>query len=69
MPRARPDKDSRRFFDEFVSAKPSRLRGLDVVRLDQAQAMITFSDGSNRLIAVRHTKFPNGGTKPIFKAL
>jgi hypothetical protein len=30
---------------------------------------ITFSDGSSRLIAVRHTKFPNGGSKPIFKAL
>ena len=65
MPKRGIDADSRIFFDELVSIAASRLRAAGVIRLEDGHAVIPLGQ-KNRLIAVTHTKFPNGGSWSYF---
>jgi hypothetical protein len=65
MPKRGSDADSRIFFDELVSLAASRLRATGAVKLEDRQALIPFGD-QIKLIAVAHTKFPNGGSWSYF---
>jgi hypothetical protein len=64
MEKRSADADHRRFFDEFVSVKASRLKAEG--KLEGQQALIAFPDGVDRIIGIRHTKFPNGGSWSYF---
>ena len=65
MPKRGIDAGSRIFFDELVSVGVSRLRATDAIRLEDRQAVIPLGQ-KNRLIAVTHTRFPNGGSWSYF---
>ena len=60
MPKRGSDADHRIFFDQLVSVGVSRLKASGAIRLEDRQALIPFGQ-QNKLIAVAHTKFPNGG--------
>jgi hypothetical protein len=64
MGKRRADADHRRFFDEFVSVKASGLKAEG--KLEGQQALIDFPDGVDRVIGIRHTRFPNGGSWAYF---
>lgn len=61
MGKRRADADSRRFLDEFEKVRISRFRAMGVVDPARAEALIPFPGGRTKLLAVRHTRFPNGG--------
>ena len=65
MPKRANDADHRFFFDELVSVGVSRLKASGAIRLEDRQAVIPLGQ-KNRLIAVAHTKFPNGGSWSYF---
>lgn len=66
MGKRRADADSRRFFDEFDSVKASYFRGRDVIDPAKHEALIPFPNGKTKLLAVKHTRFWNGGGWSFF---
>jgi hypothetical protein len=54
------------FADDLASANVSRLRALGVVKEGMTQVVIAFPDGVDRVIGIRHTRFPNGGGWSFF---
>lgn len=66
MGKRRADADSRRFLDEFEKVRISRFRAMGVVDPARAEALIPFPGGRTKLLAVKHTKFPNGGGWSFF---
>jgi len=66
MPKRGTDAESRIFFDDLPSIAVSRLRASGVIRLEDRQVVIPFGD-RNRLIAVAHTIFRNGGSWSYFR--
>jgi hypothetical protein len=60
-PKRGSDTDHRIFFDELVSLAASRLKATGVIRPEDRQVLIPFGE-QNKLIAVAHTMFPNGGS-------
>jgi hypothetical protein len=67
MPKRRKDADTRRFFDEFKSVRVSRLRADGTIDPSKLNAVIPFPDGTTKLIATAHTRFPNGGGWSYFR--
>jgi hypothetical protein len=67
MPKRRSDADTRRFFDEFQSVRVSRLRADGTIDPSKLHALIPFPDGTTKLIATAHTRFPNGGGWSYFR--
>jgi hypothetical protein len=65
MPKRGSDADSRIFVDELVSVSVSRLKATGAIRLEDQWARIRFGE-QTKLIAVAHTKFPNGGSWSYF---
>ena len=65
MPKRGIDAGSRIFFDELVSVGVSRLKATGVIRLEDRHVVIPLGQ-KHRLIAVTHTKFPNGGSWSYF---
>jgi hypothetical protein len=59
------DADTRIFFDELVSVGVSRLKATGAIRIEDRRVAIPFGQ-RNRLIAVAHTIFPNGGSWSYF---
>ncbi len=66
MPKRGSDADNRIFFDELVSIAASRLKATGAIRLEDQWARIPFGE-QIKLIAVAHTKFPNGGSWAYFR--
>jgi hypothetical protein len=64
MGKRRQDADHRRFLDEFECVKVSRLKAEG--KLEGQQALIAFPDGVDRIIGIRHIRFPNGGAWAYF---
>jgi hypothetical protein len=65
MPKRGSDADRRVFFDELMSLTASRLKAKGEIRLEDRQAVIRFGQ-QDRLIAVAHTRFPDGGSWSYF---
>jgi hypothetical protein len=65
MPKRGSDADQRIFFDQLLSLAVSRLKASGAIRLEDRQAVIRFGQ-QDRLIAVSHTRFPNGGSWSYF---
>ena len=66
MPKRGIDADSRIFFDELPSIDASRLKATGAIRLEERQAVIPFGD-KQKLIALAHTIFKNGGSWSFFR--
>jgi hypothetical protein len=66
MPKRRADAYSRRFFDEFIAVRVSRLRASGVIDPAKRQAVIPFG-GKQKLIGTAHVRFPNGGGYSYFR--
>ena len=67
MPKRGSDADTRVFFDELVGIKASTLKASDVIKLSDQQVIVAFPDGKQKLIAVCHTVFKNGGSWSYFR--
>ena len=66
MPKRGIDAGSRVFFDELSSLTASRLKATGAIRLEERQAVIPFGD-KQKLIALAHTIFKNGGSWSFFR--
>jgi hypothetical protein len=66
MPKRRADADGRRFLDEFACVKIPRLRATGEVQFDAVSAVIAFG-GKQKLIALAHVRFGNGGSWSLFR--
>jgi hypothetical protein len=62
MPKRGTNADTRVFFDELVSIKAATLKASGAIKLTDQQVIIPFPDGKQKLIAVAHTVFRNGGS-------
>jgi hypothetical protein len=66
MGKRRSDATGRRFTDEFLCVKISRLRATGVVQLDALHAIIQVGD-RRKVIGLAHTKFRHGGSWSYFR--
>ena len=66
MGKRRADADTRRFFDQFEGVRISRFRAMGIVDPSRPDALIPFPNGKTKLLAVSHTRFPNGGGWSFF---
>jgi hypothetical protein len=66
MPKRGRDADHRIFFDELASVGVSRLKASGAIKPEDRQAVIRLGQ-QDRLIAVAHTRFPNGGSWSYFR--
>jgi hypothetical protein len=66
MGKRRADATGRRFFDEFMSVRVSRLRATGVIDPAKREAVIPVGD-KQKLIGTAHVRFPNGGGFSYFR--
>jgi hypothetical protein len=67
MPKRGSDADTRVFFDELVGIKAATLKASGVIKLADQQVVIPFPNGRQKVIAVAHTVFRNGGSWSYFR--